>query len=325
VTLYAISEWWTVSADLGVAVGTGLLALFTWRVAGRTGRLADETHALGVETRTLASETAEDVRSGVRPALIDTAGQSEPPQIEVGGGKDSGTLRLAVRNAGRGPALNVAAYALVATKAFDKRTPLATVGNVVPGEQGLVLLLGVWNTDTSGSTESYLAVRVVIFYSDLGGRRYHSVVRLTDPRKGQRRHGDRQWAPLTQEGTEVGVGEAPPPQWWVSFYGKMTDEQRAQLRANAIQSLAAHAIGSAGSLDEIPDDPAAWTYCVMVSAETRDEAIGRVQGALDDGAFGQWSADPWTSEPLTLPTAQGNSTGPDEGTGVSHSQSALRE
>src|SRR4051794_8946980 len=67
--------------------------------------------------------------------------------------KDYGTLRVVVRNAGRGPALNVYGYVFVATKAFAKRTGLVTVGNVAPEESATVDILVAPNVDTSGSSQ----------------------------------------------------------------------------------------------------------------------------------------------------------------------------
>jgi hypothetical protein len=304
----ALSEWWTVGADLRVALGTALLAFFTWRVATRTGALADETHLLGAETRTLASETSEDVRSGVRPALIDAARHAEP-QMEFGGKvlvdeqeikKSFGTLKVNVRNAGRGPALNVYAYAFVATSAFDLRTFTSIIGNIAPEESTTVQLFDVPNLDPSDDGDPYLAIRVVLVYSDLGGRQYHTVIRLSDPGEGRYRSGEPSWLSLTQEGTEVGDGEAPPPQWVVSFYGHTTPEQDVRLRANAMQVMR-HGGSTSSSFEEGPGEPSAWGYDVYVSAYGSDAAIQRVKDALGEGAFGKWKAELWTAEPFTPP------------------------
>ena len=286
-----------------------LVAIGTLTLAGVTGILAAVTSRMASKTSDLATETAEDVRSGVRPVLIDAAGRAKPT-LSMDGSVDVGTLTLSVGNAGRGPALNVYAYAFVASKAFAKRTPSVIVGNVEPGEPATIELREVPSVDTSESRESYLALRVVCVYSDLAGRLYHTVIRLSDPEKGRRRPpggsdgggGSRTVIQaLTQDGTEVGEGAAPPPQWWVDFHGKMTPEQRARLQANAIQVIGAHAVGSAPSPNEIPDEPASWTYSALTSADTHEQAIERVKGALGEGAFGKWSAELWTSDPFDLP------------------------
>jgi hypothetical protein len=197
----------------------------------------------------------------------------------------------------------------VASKAFAKQTPSVIVGNVAPGEPATVRLGDVPSVDTSGSMESYLALRVVCVYSDLAARRYHTVVRLSDPSKGQRRPADGSDGgggsqtviqELTQDGTEVGEGDAPPPQWWVTFHGNTTPEQDARLRANAIQMTGRTGVSSSGSPDEMPE-PSSWTYYVLTSAEKPEQAIERVKAALGDGAFGRWNADLWTSEPFDLP------------------------
>ena len=218
-----------------------LVAIGTLSLAGVTGYLAKVTSRMATKSSDLATETAEDVRSGVRPALIDAAGQAQP-QMEFGGRtmdgfKDYGTLRVAVRNAGRGPALNVYGYAFVATKASAKYTRFVTVGNIAPDESATVDLFVAPNVDTSGSSESYLALRVVLPYTDLAGRRYHTVIRLSDPGKGRGRHDDTtHWEALRQDGTEVGDGEAPPPQWRVTFYGTLNarENRAAQRQRDAI-------------------------------------------------------------------------------------------
>jgi hypothetical protein len=290
---------WEFDWDALVAIGTLTLAAVTGILAAVTSRMASKTSDL-------ATETAEDVRSGVRPALIDAAGQAEP-QMEFGGRnldgfKDYGTLRVAVRNAGRGPALNVYGYAFIATKASANRTRLVTVGNVAPEESATVEILVMPNVDTSGSMESYLALRVVLVYSDLAGRRYHTVIRLSDSRKGQRRHDETtHWEPLAHDGTEVGEGDAPLPQWRVTFYGKLTPEQEARLRANAMQLVARHATGTAVSLDQLPE-PSAWSYTVLTSAPTPQQAEKRVVSALgEEGTYGRFDADLWRSAPFDLP------------------------
>jgi hypothetical protein len=291
---------WEFGWDALVAIGTLALACVTFFLALFTARMASKTSAL-------ATETAEDVRSGVRPALIDAAGQAAP-EMEFGGRtmdgfKDYGWLKVAVRNAGRGPALNVYGYAFIATKASSNLTRLVTVGNVAPEESTTVEMDITPNVDTSGSTESYLALRVVLVYSDLAGRRYHTVIRLSDPGKGRsRRYDTTHWEALTQDGTEIGEGEAPLPQWRVTFVGTLTPDQEARLRANGVQLISSHATGTAGSPAQIPADPSPRSYSVFTSAQTRSQAIKRVVSALgDEGTYGRFDADLWTSQPFDLP------------------------
>jgi hypothetical protein len=158
-----------------------------------------------------------------------------------------------------------------------------------------------WTKCSSRPPRTHRARLVVVSYSDLAGRRYHTVIRLSDPGNGQRRDVDTsRWEAITQDGTEVGEGEAPLPQWRVTFYGTLTDEQETRLRANAMQLLSSHAVGTSGSLDE-PPKPSAWSYSVFTSAQSRGEAIERVQSALSDGTFGKWNAELWTSAPFDLP------------------------
>jgi hypothetical protein len=271
-------------------VGIGTLAL-----AIATGLMVFFTHRLASKTADLALETAEDVRSSARPVLIDPS--ATEARMESGGAHDSGTLVVRVYNAGPGPALNVDADVYVATTSFDRRTRSTKIGNVAPNTPLNVVIIDVPNVDTSGSHQSYLALRLNLTYSDLGGRRYYTVIRLSDPGKGQRRGStDRQWHDLEQDGTEVGEGMAPPPQWRVGFSGKLADDERARLHGGAIQLLAATATGSSST--PTPPEPAVWRYSAMVTARTRDDAIAQVQGVLGADRFQAWSGDPWTGDRL---------------------------
>ena len=86
------------------------------------------------------------------------------------------------------------------------------------------------NVDPSGSQDRYLALRLVLVYTDLASRSYHAVIRLSDPENGMRRHGGPVSVGLIQDGSEIGEGEEPLPQWRVTFFGNTTREQDARLR-----------------------------------------------------------------------------------------------
>ncbi len=93
-----------------VAFGTVLLAVVTAIVAFHTSRLAGQTRHLAVETTELAKRTAEDVASQFRPVLVsDNFDPAQGPPVLYD--DQAGLLRLRVRNAGRGPALDVQALA----------------------------------------------------------------------------------------------------------------------------------------------------------------------------------------------------------------------
>jgi hypothetical protein len=279
---FAVSEWWAFGADIAVAIGTLGLAWFTARLAR--------------ETKRLARETAEDVRAGSRPVLIDAAGTTAT--MTTTAGENRGGVQLTVRNVGDGPALNAYAYVLAATRNENRQSKLTPVGNVAPDTDVNAVLADVLTRNVSGSVESYLFLRVIFGYTDLGGRRYHSVVRLQDPNHGQRTTYDREpnstespVQPLRASGTEVGEGAAPPPQWRVSFAGReLPEEFKARLRANAMLHMGGHGLPG-GS----------WSFSVIVSADRATEAIELVQTALGPGApFVGYAAEPWKADPFAL-------------------------
>ncbi|MFC8263868.1 hypothetical protein ACFUNF_41295 [Streptomyces sp. NPDC057291] len=91
---------WEFGWDALVAIGTLVLAAFTWRLAART--------------RQLAKETAADQRAQWRPVLIPH--HNTPEELDSGNPSPAvkfkrvaEDLSVYVRNAGRGPALHVRA------------------------------------------------------------------------------------------------------------------------------------------------------------------------------------------------------------------------
>jgi hypothetical protein len=86
---------WEIGWDTFVAIGTILLAVFTWRLAART--------------RQLAAETAADQRAQWRPVLMPH--HNTPEELDHGNPtpalkfkRVAEDLSVYVRNAGRGPA-----------------------------------------------------------------------------------------------------------------------------------------------------------------------------------------------------------------------------
>jgi hypothetical protein len=269
---------WDLGWEALVAAGTFTLAWFTWRLAR--------------QTRSLAVETAREVRSVSRPVLIDPAGAVA--RMEVGGGADRtyGGLSFAIRNAGGGPALNTYAYAISTTRAGDVQTTLANVGNVAPEEETTVQLGSVTNVDTSGEMDTFLAVRVIMGYSDLAGARYYTVVRLSDPEEGSKRDGTMRWDDLKSEGTTVGEGALPPQQWRVTFRGRdLSEDDKQRLRGSAIHYTGGHGIPGG-----------AWSSSVFLFADDSEEAIRLVRTELggDRAPFGGWVAQPWATDPLVF-------------------------
>jgi hypothetical protein len=95
-------------------------------------------------------------------------------------------LRRRVFNAGRGPALNAYAYVTVATSTESVRSDNRRVGSIADGRGGDVQFSGLPVADQGDDPEcAYLAVHVVVVYSDLAGRTFHTGIGLLDPAKGQ--------------------------------------------------------------------------------------------------------------------------------------------
>ncbi|GAA3800914.1 hypothetical protein GCM10022403_038990 [Streptomyces coacervatus] len=90
---------WEFGWEAAVAITTGLLAFFTWRLAART--------------RELAQETADDQRAQWRPLLLPVGEWEERSRGRItyprGIRYTGDTLRVRIRNSGRGPALHVRA------------------------------------------------------------------------------------------------------------------------------------------------------------------------------------------------------------------------
>jgi hypothetical protein len=143
-----------------------------------------------------------------------------------------------------------------------------------------------------------ISYRVILGYSDLAGRWYHSVVRLQDPNHGQRTDHDRDphstespTQPLHARGTEVGEGAAPPPQWRVTFAGPpLSDDDKTKLRANAMLHTGGHGLPGGN-----------WSLSVIVSAERATNAIERVRDALGpDTRYVGYAVEPWESGRFSL-------------------------
>jgi hypothetical protein len=108
VTIHVDTGGWGLGWDALVALGTLSLAGVTAYVAWQTRRLAERTQNLATETTELAKRTAEDVAGQVRPVLVNDTGQNLRPARFTRGDQ---RLDLDIRNAGKGPALNIEARA----------------------------------------------------------------------------------------------------------------------------------------------------------------------------------------------------------------------
>lgn len=287
-------EFSHVGWDALVAVGTLVLAAVT-------GTLAFFTYRLASKTSDLAASTSDEVKASLRPVLIPPAQGGQFPAIEAG----TENLRLGVLNAGRGPALNAYAYAIVATLTIYERTDIAQFGNLAPNGDGVLVIPGVPDGDFAAhSDESYFAVFVVIVYNDLAGRIYHTVVGLSDPAKGgpviapQGTVGPPPARIFDMAGSEVGEGPAPPPQWRVTFSGpEISDDQKERMRASAIVLFGGHAVGT--SPGPVLPTPASWRWSAFVTGAGPDVAINRLRDALADERFLAWHATLWVAGRLS--------------------------
>jgi hypothetical protein len=267
---------WAFGWEALVAVGTIGLAFFTaW---------------LAWTTRKLARTTGEDVRAGSRPVVIDVAGGY--PTARTPEGANFGEVRLLVRNGGRGPALNVYAYALVRTTNEDHRSDTIMVGSLAVDGEAEVVLPEVQTRDCSGSMESFLALRVVLTYTDLAGSPFFTAIRLSDPNHGQRVHAPKGddgsvQQPLEQHGAEVGAGAAPDQQWRVVLIGPQFDnDDTMRLRSQGIQYVSGHSLV-----------PGTWSSSVFVSGNNGDEVRRRITDAAGS-KFTIREMKPWASDPL---------------------------
>jgi hypothetical protein len=266
-----------------VALATLGLALFTWRLARRTSDLA--------------TSTAAEVRAGLRPALIHASGSSVPVVSPNGDG--TGVLRLPLLNAGRGPALNVYAYAIVATSEVSSRTEIAPVGNVAPDHAAYMVIAGVPDGDHGDDEDRmYYAVYVTIIYDDLAEQSYYTVIALSDPADGQAVRKPRDYVgdplprALTPGGTKTGAGTAPLPQWRVTFTGpELDDDQRERLAAAAVLLFGGHSVGT--STSPIPPKASWWRHSAFSAGTTAEDAISRVRDALANDRFAAYEATIW--------------------------------
>lgn len=151
-TVLAVSSHpWEFGWDALVAVGTislaavtGVLAFMTWR---------------------LARSTAAEARSQARPALIPALGSDEPgtlPSLEHRAASQE--LHVAIRNAGRGPALFVR-VALEPTGGSPSDGPLAAMA---PGDDVRLIF--------SAEARPLDRWQVLLDYRDLAGRTYSTAI-----------------------------------------------------------------------------------------------------------------------------------------------------
>jgi hypothetical protein len=93
---------------------------------------------------------------------------------------------------------------------------------------------------------------------------------------------------------EIGEGDAPPPQWRVTFAGpEVSDDQRERLRAATVLLFAKRSVAVTGGSE--PPTSTSWQWSAYASGSSRDDAIRRARDALDDERFVAWEATLWTA------------------------------
>jgi hypothetical protein len=194
----------------------------------------------------------------------------------------------------------------VATSTASVRSDTIPVGSIAAGRGGNVQFSGLPQRDENEDLDrAYLAAHVVVVYGDLAQRNFHTGIGLSDPAKGRAVVVPPHYARpepsrvLQLEGTEVGEGDAPGPQWRVTFSGPdITDDQREKLRGAAVLLLGAHSVGT--SSGPVPPTPTSWRWSAYASGSNGDEAIGRARDALADDRFVAWQATLWTAGRLRV-------------------------
>lgn len=284
--------------DAAVAIGTGVLAISTGVLAAYTARLAKKTSDMAEEER-------EEAKARTRPVLMPPA-EAKAAISQINSDTEPVALRLSVMNAGVGPALNAYAWVIVATSAGLHRSRLVPVGSIAPGYGADIAIADVPASDT-GAVEhnAYLAAYVTLVYGDLGGRSYHSVVGLLDPERGLPIGTTPGYVVrprmLDVSGTEVGEGDAPPPQWRVQFAGpQVSDDQRNRLAAANVILLVATADVATTSPEQPFKMPTTMQWVAFASGATDAEANERVRSALSDERYQAFTASLWTRGRLVV-------------------------
>jgi len=209
---------WALGWEAIVALGTLALALATVVLAWKTKMLADES--------------VQDRASQSRPVLVPGVADPATPPVEV-----RGSLVLRVRNAGRGPALDV--QALAATRAPQPWDS----GAVSPDTESVLEF-----TDVGDFADS---LSVTLDYKDLADRQFRSTIVV-------RRVPDRPASPpryrvadvVIQDASEInspGVARARELEGLRAYLRSPRRAWRARNRRNLLN------MGDAGSERKLPD------------------------------------------------------------------------
>lgn len=181
-------------AELLVAIGTGALAFFTWRLAVRTKDMADQTKIEIDHSRQLialsqrqadATNAQADIadqtlRATIRPVIVAT---HEEPRVTMN--DDEFAINLALRNIGKGPALHLSVAFEPRTAAPPDWTAISPV-TLGPGDDASIALASrrdekSW--DVIDADVKMGSVLIHIIYSDLADRRFLTKLHLnTDAR-----------------------------------------------------------------------------------------------------------------------------------------------
>jgi hypothetical protein len=167
-----VADWIAIAAQIGVALGTGGLALFTWRLAQSTKRDVE------AQWRPLLApcEIVDTLRSiGGGTGLGTQVSYVETGAVALTTG---GRLRFAVENIGKGPALKV----LVWERGQDASGK--DVLHPCPKPKGTVIAVGGTMNLAAYAAPDISAKVLVVDYADLAGVHYQLDVIYTKSEEG---------------------------------------------------------------------------------------------------------------------------------------------
>lgn len=144
------SSSWTWGWEAFVAIGTVLLAVATF--------------ALAWLTRRLAQSGLEDVRSQYRPVLLPATDSATTRAVVLN--RAEGSLRVRIRNVGRGPALFVRSQ----LDPFNASAANWSLAALAPGDEQDLIFRAVVDRQL---------IQLLLDYRDLAGRAHSSSITLT--------------------------------------------------------------------------------------------------------------------------------------------------
>jgi hypothetical protein len=164
------------------SICTGVGALITGSLAGVTAFMAKKTKALADDTQRLATATEEDVSASWRPVLI-VRGDLTVFADQQGGGLVP--VQTAIRNVGKGPALNPRAY-LRSENTVEKIDGFLTLPVLTPGDTEHVLTYPEQLCSDAARNQGggRLVYTLYLFYEDLADREFYTLATFAVAKPG---------------------------------------------------------------------------------------------------------------------------------------------